>query len=97
MADPTAQLSKFAQMLACSQSSVDIKAAYMGLPILYVNDSSYASPLREVTELASTPEQVRAAVTKILDAPKKPNLAGIGLPQNGSEKIAEFVIAAIKS
>ena len=69
----------------------------MGLPILYINDASYSSPLKEITELASTSEQVQAAVTKILGSPKKPDLAGIGLPQNGSEKIADFVVATIKS
>lgn len=96
LTDPTAQLSLYAKMFACNQTSVDIKAAYMGLPILYVNDMTYSPSLKEITKLVSTPADVNTAVQQILKSSTKPDLQEIGLPQNGSRLIAEFIEGQLK-
>lgn len=93
LTNPTAQLLPYVKGMACVQTSADLMAAKMGVPLLYVNAKDYTPTLLEVGQRASTPEEVSEKLQDLLTSPRKDDLesGSVGLPNNGAKKIVEVL------
>lgn len=99
LTNPTAQLLPFAKVMACVQTSADLIAARLGVPLLYVNKRTYHPTLLDLGALASTPAEVRETLQRLLEKAPKIDLEGgsIGLPEAATKTIARFVMSHLSS
>jgi hypothetical protein len=89
----TAQLSTIVNVLACHKSTVGAQAAYKGVPVIFLAGPEHMSFLidKKIATRADSVEDFIAALTKALAQKEPISFEALGIPQNASQKIVDYL------